>query len=146
MSLIIEDHLIYSCTQKFSLSFLVTTVWTLEASTCGPPPLSSKWGHTRPADDDLLTMEILAVHEQFLFSPFTFNSFYQVGIAVCRTCGCQISTILHELRSRNSFEKVWKEGQILWGSRILDTFLRIGASWNAHVELSISKLDSILFE
>ena len=145
MTSIFEDCLIYLCTPKLSLSFLVTTVWTLEASTCGPP-LSSKWGQTRPADDDLLTMEILAMCEQFLFFPFIFNSFYQVGISLCRTCGCQISTILHKLRSRNSFEKVWKEGQIFWGSRILATFLRIGASWNAHVELSISKLDSILLE
>ena len=37
MSLITEDRLIYSCTQKLSLSLSVTTVWTLEVSTCGSP-------------------------------------------------------------------------------------------------------------
>ena len=35
MSLITEDYLIYSCTQKLSLSLLVTTLWTLWASTYG---------------------------------------------------------------------------------------------------------------
>ena len=53
MTSIFEDRLIDSCTKKLSLSFLVTTVWTLEASTCGLDPLSSKRGQTRPADDDL---------------------------------------------------------------------------------------------
>ena len=38
MSLITEDHLINSYSQKLSLSLLITTVWTLEASTCGLDP------------------------------------------------------------------------------------------------------------
>ena len=67
------------------------------------PPLSSKWGQTRPADDDprchlLSTFNHgdlgHGMHEQFRVFPFIFNSFYQVGTPVCRTCRCQISIIL----------------------------------------------------
>ena len=38
MLLITNNHLINQCTQKLSLSILVTTVWTLWKSTCTPPP------------------------------------------------------------------------------------------------------------
>ena len=38
MLLITNNHLINQCTQKHSLSILVTTVWTLWKSTCTPPP------------------------------------------------------------------------------------------------------------
>ena len=37
MLLITNNHWINQCTQKLSLSFLVTTVWTLWTSTCTPP-------------------------------------------------------------------------------------------------------------
>ena len=94
-------------------------------------PLSSKWGQTRPADDDprchlLSTFNHgdlgHGMHEQFRVFPFIFNSFYQVGTPVCRTCRCQISIIL-QIKKTHYFEKLWKERQIFWGSRILAIFL-----------------------
>ena len=103
MSLITEDCLIYSCKQKLSLSLLVTTVWTLEASTCGPAFQASEGRLAQlmmilaVTAFLLLTMEILAkvFINNFVFPHFVFNSFYQVGTVVCRTCGCLISTIIH---------------------------------------------------
>ena len=35
----------------------------------------------------------------FLVSPFIFNSFYQVGTAVCRSCGC-VTTNIWEMSGR----------------------------------------------
>ena len=98
MSLITEDYLIYSCTQKLSLSLLVTTVWTLEASTCGPAFQASEGRLAQlmmilaVTAFLLLTMEILAkvFMNNFVSSHFFFNSFYQVGTVVCRTCGCHV--------------------------------------------------------
>ena len=81
MSLITEDHLINSYSQKLSLSLLITTVWTLWESTCGP--FSSMWGQTRPADDDPCCHRLPSLnhgdlgrgrHEQIRVSPFIFNS------------------------------------------------------------------------
>ena len=107
MSLITEDCLIYSCTQKLSLSLLVTTVWTLEASTCGPAFQASEGRLAQ------LTMTLAAnttpllnhgdlgrcVHEQFCVFPFIFNSFYEVGTDVRRTYGC-VTT--------NTWEMIWR--------------------------------------
>ena len=56
-------------------------------------PLSSKWGQTRPTDDDPCCHRLPSLnhgdlgrgrHEQFCVSPFIFNS--KVGTAVCRSC------------------------------------------------------------
>ena len=77
MSLITEDRLIYSCTQNFSLSLSVTTVWTLEVSTCGSPFQASEGRLAQlmmilaVTSFLLLTMEILATvcMNNFVFSP-----------------------------------------------------------------------------
>ena len=73
------------CTQKLSLSLLVTTVWTLWESNCGP--LSSMWGQTRCHRLPSLNHGDLGRgwHEQICVSPFIFNS--KVGTTVCHSCG-----------------------------------------------------------
>ena len=62
-----QDHLINLCIQKLSLSLLVTTLWTLWASTCGPLQTSEgilaqlmmtlytyyKFASTQPPSDSL---------------------------------------------------------------------------------------------
>ena len=37
--------------------------------------------------------------DSFVFPPFIFNSFYQVGTAVCRSCGCVTTNIWEMSRS-----------------------------------------------
>ena len=64
--MITKDHLINLCTQKYSLSLLVTTVWTLSCF------------------------------------PIIFNSLYQVGTAVCRSCG-YVTTNIWEMSRRELY-------------------------------------------
>ena len=76
MSLNTVDRLINLCSQKLSLSLMITTVWTLEASTCGPPFKASEGRRAEvmmilaATAFLLLTMEILArvCMDNFLFS------------------------------------------------------------------------------
>ena len=81
MSLITEDRLIYSCTPKLSLSLFVTTVWTLEVSTCGSPFQASEGRLAQlmmilaVTSFLLLTMEILATVCMNNFVFFVFDSF-----------------------------------------------------------------------
>ena len=93
-------------------------------------PLSSKWGQTRPADDDprchlLSTFNHgdlgHGMHEQFRVFPFIFNSFYQVGTPVCRTCRCQISIIL-QIKKRQLFWETLKRATNFLGITNLGDF------------------------
>ena len=76
MSYITEDSLIYSFTPKLSLSLFVTTVWTLEVSTCGSPFQASEGRRAQlmmiltVTSFLLLTMEVLATvcMNNFVFS------------------------------------------------------------------------------
>ena len=102
MSLITEDCLIYSCTQKLSLSLLVTTVWTLEASTCGPAFQASE---VRLAQLMmilavtaflLLTMEILA---KVFMNNFVSSHFFSIpfirSALLCAAPAGVMCTIIH---------------------------------------------------
>ena len=93
-------------------------------------PLSSKWGQTRPADDDprchlLSTFNHgdlgHGMHEQFRVFPFIFNSFYQVGTPVCRTCRCQISIIL-QIKKTQLFWETLKRATNFLGITNLGNF------------------------
>ena len=89
MSLITEDCLIYSCTQKLSLSLLVTTVWTLEASTCGPAFQASEGRLAQlmmilaVTAFLLLTMEILA---KVFMNNFVSSHFFQFLLSGRHCC------------------------------------------------------------
>ena len=71
LSLITRDNLINLCSQKLSLSLLVTTAWTLWESTCGPLfRLAQLMMILAATAFLLLTMEILAAvcMNNFVFS------------------------------------------------------------------------------
>ena len=102
MSLITEDRLIYSCTQKLSLSLLVTTVWTLEASTCGPAFQASEGRLAQlmmilaVTAFLLLTMEILAkvFMNNFVSSHFFSIPFIRAALLCAAPAGV-MCTIIH---------------------------------------------------
>ena len=102
MSLITEDHLINSCSQKLSLSLIITTVWTLEASTCGPPFKASEGRRAEvmmilaATAFLLLTMEILAkvFMNNFVSSHFFSITFIRSALLCAAPAGV-MCTIIH---------------------------------------------------
>ena len=89
------DLFLYTETFTFSFGHYCLDSWSVNMW----PRFSSKWGQTRPADDDPRCHRLPSfnhgdlgqgIHEQFRVFPFFFNSFYQVGTVVCRTCGCHV--------------------------------------------------------
>ena len=100
--MITKDHLINLWTQKLSFSLLVTTVWTLEASTCGPTFQASEGRLAQlmmilaVTAFLLLTMEILA---KVFMNNFVSSHFFSIpfirSALLCAAPAGVMCTIIH---------------------------------------------------